>query len=149
MSDLSASERRLLAALDRIDRSIDLIRAREAEAPAPAAEGASEAARLAAANDELIAANRALMAALDGQGGGEDASRRALEAEIEALKAARAAEIAQLGDVLGALEALTGRQDGGPAGDEEAAGDLPSLPEGGLPRTAEATPMADPEAEER
>lgn len=164
MSDITASERRLIAALDRIDYSIDVSRARQAEA-GPDHDGAPhgmrdddaleagleaarlenerlntdmarlhdrqaeaiaaahaqlaeasarltgagrEAARLAAANDDLTAANRALIAAQSGEGEAAAAVRLALEAEIESLRAARAAEIAQMDDVLTALEKLLG-----------------------------------------
>lgn len=164
MSDINASERRLIAALDRIDYSIDVSRARRVEAAqllesaqaaaladdglqarlseaqleneslsadmarlhqrqAEAIEAAQaqlaeanarltgagrEAARLAAANEDLAAANRALVASAAGEGDAVAAVRRALEAEIESLRAARAAEIAQMEDVLTALEKLLG-----------------------------------------
>lgn len=70
-------------------------------------ESGTEAARLAAANDALIVANRALIAASDTPAQ-IDAVRKALDAEIEALQAARAAEIAQMGDILAALETMLG-----------------------------------------
>ncbi len=171
MSEFSANERRLIAALDRIDYSIEVYRARDAEAAEAAAraqqenEAAREAAlngegmqellaearaqneelaadlaalhdrqagamaalqarlneaterlagagteagRLAKANDDLAAANRGLMAALDGGGDTAGAIRVALEAEIVALRAARSAEIAQMGDILAALERMIG-----------------------------------------
>ena len=143
MNDTSASERRLIAALDRIDRALDSASTRrradtdaaarlaeaeaevarltaqlaEVEAARESLQGAAErahgeadsrcasataeVARLAAANDELAAANRALLAQSDG-----DSSRAAIEAELGALQAARAAEVAQMGDILAALEAL-------------------------------------------
>lgn len=145
MNDTSASERRLIAALDRIDRALDAASARDradadvterlasaeaevarlraqlaeveaaredlqgtaerayADADSRCAAAAAEVARLAAANDELAAANRALLSASDGEG-----SRAAVEAELGALQAARAAEVAQMGEILAALEALTG-----------------------------------------
>ena len=155
--DLTASEKRLIAALDRLDHFID--RAGLARAAAPAAAAASgdhagiearlhaahdenqrlsgelvllherqtaqladygirlteanerllgavqEAARLAAANEVLANANRALIAAA---GAPADEARLALEAEIESLRAIRAAEIAQMGDLLAVLDRMVG-----------------------------------------
>ena len=116
MNDVAACEQRLGMALDRIDYGLDRLfqRMRAAE-PAPAedavparlAESGAEAARLAEANDALIAANRALIAAGDAPGRA-DAERQALDAEIEALRAARAAELAQMGELLAALESMLG-----------------------------------------
>lgn len=157
--DLIVSEKRLIAALDRLDHFID--RAALARAPVPAADpgaGAApgdpagiehalhaaqtenqrlsnelvllherqqalvaagevklaavndrllaagqEAARLAAANEALSEANRALIAAA---GLPADEARLALEAEIESLRAAREAEIAQMGDLLAVLDEM-------------------------------------------
>lgn len=159
--DLTASEKRLIAALDRLDQFIDrAARPREtAPAETPVAAQApddpagiehslhaaqtenqrlsnelallherqqalldageaqlaavngrllaagQEAARLVAANEALADANRALIAA-----GGEPAgdAQLALEAEIESLRAAREAEIAQMGDLLAALDQMIG-----------------------------------------
>ncbi len=155
--DLTASEKRLIAALDRLDHFID--RAGLARAAAPAAAAVSgdhagiearlhaahdenqrlsgelvllherqtaqladygirlteanerllgavqEAARLAAANEVLANANRALIAAA---GAPADEARLALEAEIESLRAIRAAEIAQMGDLLAVLDRMVG-----------------------------------------
>ncbi|KGJ06330.1 hypothetical protein SAMN04487972_101233 [Paracoccus halophilus] len=131
--DLNASEKRLIAALDRIDHFLD----RAAAAGAPAAEqlqqsgdenrrltdelaqlrtrqgetherlqeAGREAARLVAANEALAEANRALIA---GTGAPADAARRALEAEIESLRAAHAAEEGQMQDILAALDRMLG-----------------------------------------
>lgn len=176
MSDISASERRLSAALDRIDQLLEAGAGRPAPAddaaraalqarldevqaenvrlaaqldalslePAPSEAvevtsdaalveahrrltGASEqASRLAAANDQLAAANRALMQAGAGQGDADNAARDALEAEIEALRAARAAEIAQMGDIMMALERLL---DGDAQGDSAPAPAEPVQPD--------------------
>ncbi|MBC9245724.1 hypothetical protein H4P12_03120 [Paracoccus sp. 11-3] len=149
MSEISVSERRLSAALDRIDQLLEAgpsrhvvpsrddggddsgLRSRldevlaensrlkaelsTAETTAPAAADAEDgrlasaveqAVRLAAANDDLASANRALIEAASGQGDMIEAASVALEAEIEALRAARAAEIAQLGDIMVELERL-------------------------------------------
>ena len=132
MSDISVSERRLSAALDRIDQLLDGAGSRpqttdgdmqrrldevlaenkrlkaqlEASGGASMASAGEIAARLAAANDELASANRALIEAASGQGDMIEAASVALEAEIEALRAARAAEIGQLGDIMGELERL-------------------------------------------
>lgn len=165
MSELASFEQRLIAALDRIDYSLDMS-ARQGDAPAtqdaadgdaqttalraenadlrkrleeavatlpdfsaatmnataPKAEADAlsqtearlsqamrESARLAASNEQLIAANRALMQAMTGDDK-LDALRQALDAEAEALRAARAAEVAQMGDVLVALEQLLSRR---------------------------------------
>ena len=96
MSDIAASEQRLIAALDRIDRCLDA---------RPAAAGTSpEVVRLVAANEQLMAANRALMTGEPG------ATEAALRAEIEALTAARAVETGRMGEILTAIEALTADQ---------------------------------------
>ena len=62
-----------------------------------------EAARLAAANEALAEANRTLIV---GAGVTADTACLALEAEIESLRAARAAEIAQMGDLLAELDRM-------------------------------------------
>ncbi|WP_181953507.1 hypothetical protein [Paracoccus luteus] len=149
MTDISVSERRLIAALDRLDYAVERAAARLAAqaaavppaAPVPEAPlsdgvaalhdrqaatlealqmrlaeahehlaGAGEqAARLAAANDGLASANRALIeAASDWAGRGPDAVAAALNAEIESLRAGRAAEIAQMGEILDALDRMLG-----------------------------------------
>ncbi len=126
MTDISVSERRLSAALDRIDQLLEAGVYRRAGSdtpsddtpPQPATDAAlaeaarriaaatDQATRLAAANDDLAAANRILIDAASGQGDRVEAVSIALEAEIEALRAARAAEIAQLGDIMQELERL-------------------------------------------
>ncbi|KRW93161.1 hypothetical protein [Paracoccus sp. MKU1] len=151
--DLNRSEKRLIAALDRIDQFLDRA-ALERHAPPPASsaedvqarlheaqaenrrlsqelaalherqattfsacearlaeahrrlvQAGQEAARLAAANEVLAEANRALIEAQDG-GGSQDEIRRALEAEIESLRAERAAEVAQIGEIVEALDRM-------------------------------------------
>lgn len=145
MSEISVSERRLSAALDRIDQLLETgpsrraiaggddsglqsrldevlaensrlkakVSAADTAAPVDArgedgrlASAVEQAVRLAAANDDLASANRALIEAASGQGDMIEAASVALEAEIEALRAARAAEIAQLGDIMAELERL-------------------------------------------
>lgn len=160
MSEISVSERRLSAALDRIDQLLETGPSRRAVASgddsglqqrldevlaennrlkadlsaagnaAPADTGAEEggrlasaveqAVRLAAANDDLASANRALIEAASGQGDMIEAASVALEAEIEALRAARAAEIAQLGDIMAELERLLADGGGATAAAEDA-----------------------------
>lgn len=152
--DLNASEKRLIAALDRIDAFIDrapeprpdlapdagsddalraenlrlsqelaVLHERQAELLASYESrladanerlnvAGDEAARLAAANDALIAANRDLTAA---ENPGADQHRAALEAEIKALRAARAAEIGQMDDIIGTLDRMLGKSDPIPA----------------------------------
>lgn len=179
MSEIAASERRLSAALDRIDQLLEAGTARPAPAAQPddsdltdrldeaLAENArlateiaalrehsdgplevalaetrnrlagatDEAARLAAANEELAESNRKLIEARD-QVGDEatETVQQALEAEIEALRAARAAEIAQMSDLVIELERLlTGHDE--PGADDtvrpEAMGDGAGVPEDG------------------
>ncbi|WP_411837334.1 hypothetical protein [Paracoccus sp. ME4] len=143
MSDITASERRLSAALDRMDQLLDaglparadtgLIAeltqqrdealARLAERPDAAPEAAADtvdlgglqarldaateqAAALARANDALIAANRDLIEAQETGGIGPDEQMAALEAELDALRAARAAEMAQMSEIMTELERL-------------------------------------------
>lgn len=142
MTDISVSERRLSAALDRIDQLLEAGLSRRATGPdqdaaarldqalaenaqlkhaleaQPLADGSpdeaarrlaaatEQAVRLAAANDDLAAANRLLIEAASGDSDRVEAVSIALEAEIEALRAARAAEIAQLGDIMQELERL-------------------------------------------
>ncbi|WCR09506.1 hypothetical protein JHW45_10255 [Paracoccus stylophorae] len=187
MSDISVSERRLSAALDRIDQLLEAGTGRPAASPAASepddrrdlqsriedlqAENArladelaalradrggpleaalaeartrlsgagEQAARLAAANEELAAANRALIESAEGKGDPEETALVALEAEIEALRAARAAEIAQMGDIMQELERLLAEGDeaSGPDGRDgddtilpEMAGDSAGVPEG-------------------
>lgn len=158
-ADLTASEKRLIAALDRIDQFIDRAGAAR-QAPPDAADAAAaeaeeeaqrlatelaalrdshaaalaelearlaasedalshandrlaaageEAARLAMANEALAEANRRLI----GPPGPEpDEIRRALEAEVDALRQARAAEIGQIGDIVDTLDRMIGDQGG-------------------------------------
>lgn len=152
MSDISVSERRLSAALDRIDQFLDRggsvlatsgpdLRDDLAAAQAQIRtltdrleqqDMAEQAARLAAANDDLIAANRALIQAAEGDMA--EAVSVALEAEIEALRAARAAEAAQLGALMAEVERLlAGDGDAAPAAPPaatpELAGDAAGVPE--------------------
>ncbi|SDL10152.1 hypothetical protein [Paracoccus chinensis] len=159
MKDLSAAERRLIAALDRLDAvvegaahrmatmqarmpaprpaatapvqgadpglspqiaalhdrqvaTLEAMQARLAEAHERLAAAGGQAARLAAANDELAQANRALIEASASPEGwaerGEAAARAALQAEVEALRAAREAEVAQMGEILDALDRMLG-----------------------------------------
>lgn len=128
MTSFAESEKRLIAALGRIDRALDAAQAAlpAGDAAAPVsesgesaaelsalrdentglkrrlAEAGEDAARLARANEKLAAENERLA---DGQGEAE----AALRAEIEALKAARTAEIAALDDIMTTLEAFIAR----------------------------------------
>ncbi|WP_347139366.1 hypothetical protein [Paracoccus sp. SSK6] len=159
MSDISVSERRLSAALDRIDQFLDRggvaagspdtdLRAELDQAHAQIAaltdqlsrhtsgaggqDLAEQAARLAAANDDLAAANRALIQAASGDGDRIEAVSVALEAEIEALRAARAAETAQLGALMAEVERLLAENEASAATPEiagEIAGDAGGVPE--------------------
>lgn len=133
--DLNASEKRLIAALDRIDLLIDraatagggadgdgaphaappeasadhdaalaACEAKLAEAQDRLDAAGAEAARLAEANAALVEANAALLAGAPGA----TEMRQAFEAELEALRAARAAEMGQVGDILGTLDQWLG-----------------------------------------
>ena len=147
MSDITASERRLRAALDRMDKMLDVPpRPADAAAPAPSAaadDGAlaelqarldaatEQAAGLSAANEELITANRDLLEAQETGGIGADEQMAALQAELSALRAARAAEMAQMSEIMAELERLLADEppilDG--AVPDEAGGDAGGLPE--------------------
>lgn len=150
MSDISASERRLSAALDRIDQFLELGGGRRPAAPAQDSHMAAQLAalqarldsvtgqlaELARANEELKAANRALIEATPGSDA-DDGVRQALEAEIGALRAARAAEIAHLGEVMAQLEhCMAGRDEAGAAADMAQDAILPEVA-GDQPRPAE------------
>lgn len=65
-----------------------------------------EAARLVATNETLSNANRNLLSRADSGGASADEARVALEAELDALRSARTAEIAQFSEVLDTLEAM-------------------------------------------
>lgn len=134
MSDIAASERRLSAALDRIDSILENWAEATSEAGTTETTGdastaalaerleaaQAEAARLSAANEALAAANRALINAAP------DATTAALEAEIAALRAARAAELAQMGELVTQLERLLASDDAVPIA--PFAADLPHDP---------------------
>ncbi|MDM7458431.1 MAG: hypothetical protein P3W94_003555 [Paracoccus sp. (in: a-proteobacteria)] len=129
MTEITASERRLRAALDRIDRILDAgvaphVPSHESDAPHLARIGALEhalaearagqdaaeghAARLSAANEDLAAANRLLIEADETGGIGMDEAIQALEAEITALREARAAEMAQMEAIMLEVEHMLG-----------------------------------------
>lgn len=126
MTEISASERRLSAALDRIDQLLEAGTARPrgpqenagddprlgqletalSETEARLREAQDGAARLSAANDELAAANRLLIEAAETGGVTRDEALEALQAEIAALRAAREAEIAQMAEIMAELARL-------------------------------------------
>lgn len=113
---LQAENRQLsddvVALHDRQAATLEAMRERLEETLERLAGAGEHMARLAAANDGLSAANRDLIAAADGKAPAGDAARdtvrAALEAEIESLRAARAAEIAQMGEILDALDRMLG-----------------------------------------
>lgn|GEM_PF-1254111 len=145
-NDLNASEKRLIAALDRLDGFIDRMAATGAGA-GPAPEGdirqdnrdisddlsalvdeqaeqlaelearlvatderlnvaGDEIARLAAANEALASANRELIASQPDSPA--DEVRRALQAEIDSLRAARVAEAGQMAEIADTLDRMLG-----------------------------------------
>lgn len=169
--DLNASEKRLIAALDRIDLLIDRAATAgggadgdgtpHAAPPAASADhdaalaaceaklaealdrldaAGAEAARLAEANAALVEANAALLAGAPGA----TEIRQAFEAELEALRAARAAEMGQVGDILGTLDEWFGTAETSgtiPAAKaEEPPADAAPAPEPARPAMVE-TPM--------
>ena len=142
-NDVNASEKRLIAALERIDRAVDQALLRARAEPAAQDDAAmrdenqrlsqelaalqagqseslnacharlseahdrlvtlgQEAAQLAAANEALVAANRALTENLT-----PDAVQAALQAEIDSLRTTRAAEIAQMNDLIEMVDRMT------------------------------------------
>ncbi|WP_405401459.1 hypothetical protein [Paracoccus sp. Ld10] len=146
MSDITASERRLRAALDRMDKMLDAA-PRPADPTPPATVAAEDgvladlqarldaateqAADLSAANEALITANHDLLDAQATGGIGADEQMAALQAELSALRAARAAEMAQMSEIMAELERLLA--DEPPILDgtvpDEAGGDAGGLPE--------------------
>ncbi|TKW67572.1 MAG: hypothetical protein DI616_04420 [Paracoccus denitrificans] len=128
MTSFADSEKRLIAALGRIDAALDAVEiqpppaadAAETAAQGPAAEELAtlraensslkrrlatsheEAAGLARANEALSLANAELTA-------GNNDAESALRAELDALKAARHAEISALDEIMTGLEALIAR----------------------------------------
>lgn len=177
-NDLNASEKRLIAALDRLDGFIDRMAATGAGA-GPAPEGdirqdnrdisddlsalvdeqaeqlaelearlvatderlnvaGDEIARLAAANEALASANRELIASQPDSPA--DEVRRALQAEIDSLRAARVAEAGQMAEIADTLDRMLGeappRQQAEPAG-------APAMVETPMPLEVSANPPDD------
>ena len=121
MTEISASERRLSAALDRIDQLLEAGTARPragddprvgplqtalSQTEARLRDAQDGAARLSAANDVLASANRLLIEAAETGGITRDEAVEALEAEIAALRAAREAEMAQMAEIMAELGRL-------------------------------------------
>lgn len=112
MSDIAAAERRLSAALDRIDYLLENGPGPRAAVPDPDPE---TAARL----EQALARNAELMQELDdlrdaAAAPATEGDLGALQAEVAALRAERAAEIAQLAGIMAELERLVGdRAQGG------------------------------------
>lgn len=125
MTSFADSEKRLIAAFGRIDAALDnaahllagpvsdqadgdgqgdlaAIRAENGALKHRLAAAQEDAARLARANEALSRANAELTA-------GNADTETALRAELEALKAARQAEIAALDEIMTGLEALIAR----------------------------------------
>lgn len=159
MSDISASERRLSAALDRIDQLLESARGRRQTHDEPDAalqsrldevlaenarlshqlelmqdlpEGPREVAALVAANEAMSNANRALIEADVGNSANPDAVRAAVEAELASLKASRAIEVAALGALVSQLERALAEERAQPVVADlppELIGDDPGVPE--------------------
>lgn len=121
MSDISASERRLSAALDRIDQFLEIGWGRQVSQPSQAeiddlrAENARLVAELAALNEESRTR--------------PDVS--VLLAELDVLREERVNEQAQMGAIMAELERLLGAEDIPPATESpvEAIGDAGGVPE--------------------
>ena len=127
MSEISDYARRINDALERIDRIAARVGRTQADAPADQGAGTSdgsgdgkgdgetrarldaqsrEIARLKAANTELMEANRALREAAEAGGADGDLLSRSMTAELEALRAERRAETAEMKEILEALDPL-------------------------------------------
>ncbi len=127
MSEISDYARRINEALERIDQVAARVGRAQADAPADQGAGTSdgsgdgkgdgetrarldaqsrEIARLKAANAELMEANRALREAAEAGGADGDLLSRSMTAELEALRAERRAETAEMKEILEALDPL-------------------------------------------
>ncbi len=127
MSEISDYARRINDALERIDRIAARVGRTQADAPADQGNGqragqgdggtdaaararldaqSREIARLKAANTELMEANRALREAAESGGADGDLLSRSMTAELEALRAERRAETAEMQEILEALDPL-------------------------------------------
>lgn len=118
LTQIEVQNRRLVAALDRIERLIEAAQnaqpaqPADAGADADAEAGLPETQRLRAANAELRESLRALTDAAAAEGPPPGAIERALRAEVEALRAERAAEVAELDSILAELRSLIAGEDG-------------------------------------
>lgn len=127
MSEISDYARRINEALERIDQVAARVARAQADAQADQGDGTSdgsgdgkgdgetrarldaqsrEIARLKAANAELMEANRALREAAEAGGADGDLLSRSMTAELEALRAERRAETAEMKEILEALDPL-------------------------------------------
>lgn len=122
LQDLRAENARLTDALAKAEAAADSAQAAaQAELEAMAerlSQQGQEAARLSAAVETLSNANRNLLSRADSGGASADEVRAVLQAELDALRSARAAEISQFSEVLDRLESMlaeTGRPGNGRA----------------------------------
>jgi hypothetical protein len=114
LTQISLHERRLAAALTRIANAVETAMAAAVAQPAaaPPEPGSPleslwrENQRLRGANAELRVSLQALTDAAATGGPGPDQVERALRAEVEALRADRAAEVAELDGILAELKPL-------------------------------------------
>lgn len=106
LQDLRAENARLTEALAAADAARLAAQARIEDLGERLNQQGQEAARLVATNETLSNANRNLLSRADSGGANADEARMALEAELHALRSARAAEIAQFSEVLDTLETM-------------------------------------------
>ena len=106
LQDLRAENARLTEALAAADAARQAAQARIEALGERLNQQEQESARLVATNEALSNANRNLLSRADSGGASADEARAALEAELEALRGARAAEIAQFSEVLDTLETM-------------------------------------------
>ncbi|MFP1645714.1 hypothetical protein [Pontitalea aquivivens] len=110
---------RVRAIRDKQETTLSALERRLAQASRALEVAEAEAARLKQANADLAAANRALLDAAERVE--PHLVNRALQAELEGLRAARAAELAELNDILGTLEPILASAEAGAATAQEGA----------------------------
>lgn len=110
---------RVRAIRDKQETTLSALERRLSQASRALEVAEAETARLKQANADLAAANRALLDAAERVE--PHLVNRALQAELEGLRAARAAELAELNDILGTLEPILASAEAGAATAEEGA----------------------------
>jgi len=103
---------RVRAIRDKQETTLGALERKLAAAKAEADEHLREMLRLKRANADLIAANRALSEAGEAGAGDGALVNRAMQAELGALRAERAADIAELDDIIAGLAPIIGSEVG-------------------------------------